>query len=77
MPKRKTQFFFTLKSLSNKQQLFFYFIRTLNKVTIPNFHLSIDGKNLYPVEPGYHYFQEGLWMGRVRYFRRVATFEIS
>ena len=29
IPKRKTPFFFTLKSLSNKQQLFFYFIDTL------------------------------------------------
>ena len=29
MPKRKTPFFFTLKSLSHKQHLFFYFIGTL------------------------------------------------
>jgi len=32
IPKRKTPFFFTLKSLSNKQQLFFYFICTLISV---------------------------------------------
>jgi len=29
MPKRKMPFFFTLKSLSNRQQLLFYFIGTL------------------------------------------------
>jgi len=28
IPKRKMPFFFTLKSLSNKQQFFFYFIET-------------------------------------------------
>jgi len=28
IPKRETPFFFTLKSLSNQQQLFFYFIAT-------------------------------------------------
>ena len=31
IPKRKTPLFFTLKSLSNKEQLFFYFIGTLNR----------------------------------------------
>ena len=31
IPKRKTPFFFTLKSLSNKQILFFYFIGTLRE----------------------------------------------
>jgi len=30
IPKRKTPFFFTVKSFSNKQQLFFYFMGTLN-----------------------------------------------
>jgi len=32
IPKRKTLFLFTLKSLSNKQQLFFYLVGILNKI---------------------------------------------
>ena len=32
IPKRKTPFFFTLKGLSNKQQLFFYFMDTLKLI---------------------------------------------
>ena len=36
IPRRETPFFFTLKSLSNKQQLFFYFIGTLIRKLINN-----------------------------------------
>ena len=34
IPKTKTPLFFTLKSLSNKEQLFFYFIGTLSQILL-------------------------------------------
>ena len=36
IPKRKMPFFFTLKSLSNRQQLFFYFISTSSNFLFPS-----------------------------------------
>ena len=42
LPKRKTPLFFTLKSLSKREQLFFYFIGTLNRVYIHGFWSIIE-----------------------------------
>ena len=46
MPKGKIPFFFTLKSLSNKQQLFFYFIDTLKGVAVKITGLEIKYNGL-------------------------------
>ena len=46
IPKKKTPFLFTLKSLSNKQQLFFYFIGTLEPRCIQHVVDPLVGSHL-------------------------------
>ena len=54
IPKRKTPFFFTLKSLSNRQQLFFYFIGTLNRTTRDDTtrHVTTQRRKIFVISSG-------------------------